>query len=147
MREHVITSHRRTESFLKAATLTAFAAAVMVGVQDRAAAYTKEQCKMQHDLNVASCKETFGGSDQLTTEDRYNCISSVNGSYLDCVAAASDSKSNAGAGGSSTGGKTGIIHSPPATGLLDSGTGLTPQGPAPTGGARGTRGGGTGTLQ
>jgi hypothetical protein len=112
MREHFVTLHRR-DSFLKAATLAAFAVAVMVGVEDTAAAYTKEQCKGQHDLNVASCKETFGGTDQLTTEDRYNCISSVNGQYLDCVAAASDAKSNAGAGsGSSTGGKGGAIHLP-----------------------------------
>jgi len=80
----------------------------MIGVQDSAAAYTKEQCKGQHDLWVQGCKEQFAGSDTLTTQDRYNCVSAVNGQYLDCVAAASDAKSNAGAtGGSASGGKVG----------------------------------------
>ena len=35
---------------------------------------------------------------------------------------------------------------PPPTGLLEGGTGVGPQGPAPTGGRRGTPSGGTGTI-
>jgi hypothetical protein len=82
-------------------------------LMDGAAAVTKQECTAGHDLDVASCKETFSGSDELTTQDRYNCISARNGAYLDCLANASDAKSNAGtAGGSSTGGKGGVIHSP-----------------------------------
>jgi hypothetical protein len=80
---------------------------------DGAAAVTKQECTAGHDLDVASCKETFSGSDELTTQDRYNCISARTGAYLDCLANASDAKSNAGtAGGSSTGGKGGATHSP-----------------------------------
>lgn len=108
MRGHLIMTNGR---ILKVVALSALSASVIIGLQGSVAAYTKEQCGMQHQLNVAGCKETFAGSNDLTTQDRYNCVSTVNGQYLDCLAAASDAKSNAG-GGSSTGGKSGPTHSP-----------------------------------
>src|SRR5262245_6776176 len=141
----IITSRRRTGLFLRAVALAALAM-LLVAVQDRAAAYTKEQCKMQHDQQVADCKSFFAGSDQLTVQDRYNCVSSVNGAYLDCVAAASDNKASAiGGDGGPSPPKKKVGVTPPSGGLLESSPGLS-TGPAPSGGSRGTRGGGSGTL-
>ena len=116
------------------------------GFDPAAARITLSQCSGTYNACMQKCElDSPTPPPSQGTAWWGNCKSSCDETHAACVDKAMNLSE--GAGGQSTKppkNKPGLT--PPPTGLMESGPGLSPTGPAATGGKRGTPSGGTGTI-
>jgi hypothetical protein len=93
-----------------------------------------------------SCEDVYGGAkgDPVDGDKLNACWQKATDDYNSCMDDALASPASMGT--SNPPKRKIVVPGPPSSGLLNDSTGLPTQGPAATGGARGTRGGGSGTL-
>ena len=128
-------------SRILATAILMFAGVVGAAARNEAAV---GQCGLKFMHSLDRCNSNYGGFSQSIRLQA--CIRAATGRYNSCMDSALAAPAMATTGPNDPPKKRNL-PTPPATGLLEGGSGIPSTGPAPSGGSRGTRGtGGTNTL-